>query len=268
MQEATPGAPAQPVPPQPPAQADSRLRGVLQLGVVGTVASLLAAGGGILIDQFSTVPCALSPGGCEAIPLYMKGLRLSGRLPSCLFPGRPNLPPPPGTATQCPLSPPTSFPSCSSPPRCTCFTRGPQRSRRRARRWGDCCRQHGASLSQPSGSTYLPACHPTYHPPGCNHPSLPQDPFAAMLGLAFVMVAIAGEIGWHVTQVFGGPAAPGPPVALPRRSLALPNPHPAALSLLLLKDWFYVEDYSILNFVFYFFLMLGTSLWALGIKVR
>jgi len=58
-----------------------------------------------------------------------------------------------------------------------------------------------------------------------------QDPFTAMVGLSYIAVAIAGEMGWHVTQ-----------------------------------QWFYQEDYSILNFMFYFFLMLGTSLWAIGIK--
>ncbi|KAL4422594.1 hypothetical protein ABPG75_008791 [Micractinium tetrahymenae] len=39
-----------------------------------------------------------------------------------------------------------------------------------------------------------------------------QDPFVAMVGLAFVMVAIAGEMAWHVNQ-----------------------------------EWFYVEEWSILN---------------------
>lgn len=34
------------------------------------------------------------------------------------------------------------------------------------------------------------------------------------------------------------------------------------------QEWFYVEDYSILNFVFYFFLNLGSALglWAVGIR--
>lgn len=58
-----------------------------------------------------------------------------------------------------------------------------------------------------------------------------QDPFVSMVGLAFVMVAIAGEMAWHVNQ-----------------------------------EWFYVEEWSILNFFFYFFLTLGTGLWAVGIK--
>lgn len=34
------------------------------------------------------------------------------------------------------------------------------------------------------------------------------------------------------------------------------------------QEWFYVEDYSILNFMFYFFLNLGSALWAVGIRVR
>jgi hypothetical protein len=40
-----------------------------------------------------------------------------------------------------------------------------------------------------------------------------QDPFTAMLGLSFIMVAIAGEMGWHVTQARSkasmGDACPG-----------------------------------------------------------
>lgn len=30
-----------------------------------------------------------------------------------------------------------------------------------------------------------------------------QDPFVSMVGLAFVMVAIAGEMAWHVNQARG-----------------------------------------------------------------
>lgn len=28
-----------------------------------------------------------------------------------------------------------------------------------------------------------------------------QDPFTAMVGLSYIAVAIAAEMGWHVTQV-------------------------------------------------------------------
>lgn len=51
--------------------------------------------------------------------------------------------------------------------------------------------------------------------------------FASQLGLAFVMVAITSEIGWHVTQC-----------------------------------WYYQNDFTILNFMFYFFLISAFSLWS------
>ncbi|KAL3687401.1 hypothetical protein R1sor_013710 [Riccia sorocarpa] len=58
-----------------------------------------------------------------------------------------------------------------------------------------------------------------------------RNPFSSILGFAFLMVAIAGEIGWHVGQ-----------------------------------QWFYQEEYHVLNFIFYFFFMLGIAFWANGIK--
>jgi len=51
--------------------------------------------------------------------------------------------------------------------------------------------------------------------------------FASQLGLSFIMVAIASEIGWHVTQ-----------------------------------DWFYQNQFTMLNFMFYFFLISAFALWA------
>ena len=54
--------------------------------------------------------------------------------------------------------------------------------------------------------------------------------FASQLGLAFVMVAIAGEIGWHVTQ-----------------------------------GWYYANDFTMLNFMFYFFLISAFALWGGGL---
>lgn len=54
--------------------------------------------------------------------------------------------------------------------------------------------------------------------------------FASQLGLAFVMVAIAAEIGWHVTQC-----------------------------------WYYENDFTMLNFMFYFFLISAFALWAGGL---
>ncbi|MEH2045699.1 hypothetical protein [Nostoc sp.] len=54
--------------------------------------------------------------------------------------------------------------------------------------------------------------------------------FASQLGLAFIMVAIASEIGWHVTQC-----------------------------------WYYQNDFTILNFMFYFFLISAFTLWSDGL---
>ena len=51
--------------------------------------------------------------------------------------------------------------------------------------------------------------------------------FASQLGLAFIMVAITAEIGWHVTQT-----------------------------------WYYENDFTMLNFMFYFFLLSSFALWA------
>lgn len=45
------------------------------VGVGTTLVALAAAAGGIWIDKFSTVPCQLSPDGCQEIPLFMKGER-------------------------------------------------------------------------------------------------------------------------------------------------------------------------------------------------
>ncbi|KAL2629379.1 hypothetical protein R1flu_014065 [Riccia fluitans] len=60
-----------------------------------------------------------------------------------------------------------------------------------------------------------------------------RDPFSSILGFSFLMVSITGEIGWHVGQ-----------------------------------QWFYQEEYHVLNFVFYFFFMLGIACWANGIKSK
>lgn len=54
--------------------------------------------------------------------------------------------------------------------------------------------------------------------------------FASQLGLSFIMVAIAAEIGWHVTQC-----------------------------------WYYQNQFTILNFMFYFFLISAFALWANGL---
>ena len=54
--------------------------------------------------------------------------------------------------------------------------------------------------------------------------------FASQLGLAFIMVAIASEIGWHVTQC-----------------------------------WYYTNDFTMLNFMFYFFLISAFALWSDGL---
>ncbi|WP_013320959.1 hypothetical protein [Gloeothece verrucosa] len=51
--------------------------------------------------------------------------------------------------------------------------------------------------------------------------------FGSQLGLAFIMVAIASEIGWHVTQC-----------------------------------WYYYNDFTMLNFMFYFFLISAFALWS------
>ncbi len=54
--------------------------------------------------------------------------------------------------------------------------------------------------------------------------------FASQLGLSFIMVAIASEIGWHVTQC-----------------------------------WYYQNQFTMLNFMFYFFLISACALWADGL---
>lgn len=56
--------------------------------------------------------------------------------------------------------------------------------------------------------------------------------FAAVLGLAFIMVAIAAEIGWHVTTC-----------------------------------WYYQDNFTMLNFTFYFFLLSAFALWSDGLVV-
>lgn len=55
--------------------------------------------------------------------------------------------------------------------------------------------------------------------------------FASQLGLSLIMVAIASEIGWHVTQC-----------------------------------WYYQNDFTMLNFMFYFFLLSAFILWADGLS--
>ncbi|NBD34178.1 MAG: hypothetical protein GVY17_14730 [Cyanobacteria bacterium] len=63
---------------------------------------------------------------------------------------------------------------------------------------------------------------------------LPQKTiFASQLGLAFIMVAIASEIGWHVTQC-----------------------------------WYYQNEFTMLNFMFYFFLISAFALWADGLAPK
>lgn len=61
-----------------------------------------------------------------------------------------------------------------------------------------------------------------------------QIPFSGLISCEMleIQASIASEIGWHVTQ-----------------------------------QWYYQEDYMILNYAFYFFLTLGTGLWAVGIEV-
>ncbi|MEM9510550.1 MAG: hypothetical protein AAGA16_23185 [Cyanobacteria bacterium P01_E01_bin.35] len=54
--------------------------------------------------------------------------------------------------------------------------------------------------------------------------------FGSQLGLSFIMVAIASEIGWHVTQC-----------------------------------WYYQNQFTMLNFMFYFFLISAFALWADGL---
>ena len=54
--------------------------------------------------------------------------------------------------------------------------------------------------------------------------------FASQLGLSLIMVAIAAEIGWHVTQC-----------------------------------WYYENGFTMLNFMFYFFLISAFALWADGL---
>lgn len=57
--------------------------------------------------------------------------------------------------------------------------------------------------------------------------------FASQLGFAFIMVSIASEIGWHVTQ-----------------------------------SWFYTNDFTMLNFMFYYFFIAGFSILADGIRPK
>jgi hypothetical protein len=57
--------------------------------------------------------------------------------------------------------------------------------------------------------------------------------FGSQLGLAFIMVAIASEIGWHVTQC-----------------------------------WYYQNDFTMLNFMFYFFLISAFTLWSDGVAAK
>ena len=57
------------------------------------------------------------------------------------------------------------------------------------------------------------------------------NPFIMQLGLATVCFALAQEFGWHVTS-----------------------------------NWFYVNNYHVLNFGFYFFLISAFALWADGFK--
>lgn len=61
-------------------------------------------------------------------------------------------------------------------------------------------------------------------------PSKAKAIFASQLGLSFIMVAIASEIGWHVTQC-----------------------------------WYYQNQFTMLNFMFYFFLISSFALWADGL---
>lgn len=61
----------------------------------------------------------------------------------------------------------------------------------------------------------------------------PKYIIASQVGLAFIMVAIAAEIGWHVTQC-----------------------------------WYYQNQFTMLNFMFYFFLISAFALWADGISEK
>jgi hypothetical protein len=56
-----------------------------------------------------------------------------------------------------------------------------------------------------------------------------HSPFAIQLGLAFLMVALSSEFGWHIQQ-----------------------------------EWFYHDDFTTLNFMFYAFLISAFALWADG----
>lgn len=57
--------------------------------------------------------------------------------------------------------------------------------------------------------------------------------FASQLGLSFIMVSIASEIGWHVTQC-----------------------------------WYYQDQFTMLNFMFYFFLLSAFALWGDGLATK
>jgi hypothetical protein len=56
-----------------------------------------------------------------------------------------------------------------------------------------------------------------------------HSPFAIQLGLAFLMVSLSSEFGWHIQQ-----------------------------------EWFYHDDFTALNFMFYAFLICAFALWADG----
>ncbi|CAM6102478.1 unnamed protein product [Calypogeia fissa] len=58
-------------------------------------------------------------------------------------------------------------------------------------------------------------------------------PFVSVVGFGFLMVSICGEIGWHVSQ-----------------------------------QWFYKEEYYVLNYVFYLCFLFGTGLWTIGVKPK
>ncbi|KAH7282451.1 hypothetical protein KP509_35G031100 [Ceratopteris richardii] len=60
-----------------------------------------------------------------------------------------------------------------------------------------------------------------------------KSPTQMVRGLSYIMVSIAGEVGWHVHQ-----------------------------------QWFYHEDFDILNCFFYVFNTLGATYWALGARNR
>jgi len=66
---------------------------------------------------------------------------------------------------------------------------------------------------------------------GLNNLGLPaRTIWGSQLGLAFIMVSIASEIGWHVTQC-----------------------------------WYYTNEFTMLNFMFYFFLITALALWSDGL---